>query len=987
LGDRVLVFDTETTTDRFQNLLVGAFQIHECTGQGYALICEGLIVGNLLGSDQGSVVELYARRHGLRAYSRPEFIREVFIPEIYRLGTLCVGFNLPFDLSRLAVRAVPSRGRALGGFTFYLTHDRNDPPVRIKALDSKRSFISFGAPWKPGRREAKGRKAFPGWFLDLRTLVCALTGEGHSLQSACAAFEVQHGKVQAERHGVVTEGYLDYNRQDVQATWELFLVAVEEWHRHPFAPVPTPRSLERDPGTLLITGAFSPATLCKAYLRTMGIRPRLEHQPRFPRPSLGRSMVAYYGGRSECHIRRQIVPVTYLDVLSMYPTIGVLMKVFRFVVADRVVLEDATREARDLLDRTTPDSLLDPAVWPELCVLAEVEPDGDILPIRAQYQEGGDYQIGLNVVTVEQDIRLYYMLPDLVASKLLTGKAPRIRQAWRFVPEGLQKGLRPVKLLGEVEVDPRQDDFLKTLIERRHEFQRAGGDAERRGKTGRARHLDAVQHGLKDIANCVYGVLAEIDEKEATGAQEAEVFGVGQFTAPIRREEHPGLYAFPPLAAPFTSGARLVMAMLEAELASRGATYAFCDTDSVAIVGGPEVVQEVRARLARLVPYGFKGHLLKIEDENYALIDPENPKRGVDRRRLEQLFCYAISAKRYVLFNVANDGTTIIRKGSEHGLGHLLGPLLAREGRWIDQAWASIIRWARGGAALTEELGFANLPAVARFPITKPSILSRFDHLNTRKEPGTRKRVALPYVQQVKPFNFMLVAFPDTGDITTGGEAYWESPGNDSEPLVTSPRQPIRPIAPYESDPGKWQRLPWVDLHTGRSVRLMWGQEEAGRAIGSIRVQTYGDVLHRHVIHPEAKAAGPDGEPCGPHTEGELRRLRVHIIGMVHIGKESHELEDVQAGLTTAASSYVLYRNMRTEWERDRQILRSLPRKELAKISGLHLRSIKAILNTNRLPHPRHRRILHDIAEKLRRRDPELANAFTPEARMRPGDW
>jgi len=166
---------------------------------------------------------------------------------------------------------------------------------------------------------------FRGRFLDLRTLAGALTGEGHSLESACKAFGVQHGKVRAERHGVVTEDYLDYNRRDVQATWELYLAPLEEWHRHPFAEVPTPVEVERSPDAFLITRAYSPATIGKAYLRSMGIRPRLEHQPGFPKQFLGRSMVAYYGGRSECHIRRQIVPVTYLDVLSMYPTVCALM--------------------------------------------------------------------------------------------------------------------------------------------------------------------------------------------------------------------------------------------------------------------------------------------------------------------------------------------------------------------------------------------------------------------------------------------------------------------------------------------------------------------------------------------------------------------------------------------------------------------------------------------------------------------------------------
>ncbi len=99
-------------------------------------------------------------------------------------------------------------------------------------------------------------------------------------------------------------------------------------------------------------------------------------------------------------------------------------------------------------------------------------------------------------------------------------------------------------------------------------------------------------------------------------------------------------------------------------------------------------------------------------------------------------------------------------------------------------------------------MSFANLPAVAQFPVTKPSLLTRFEHLNTT--PGPKgKRVPRPLAQQVKPFNFMLVAFPDTGDITTGGEAYWDESEDAADSPSAALRLPIRPIAPFESDPTK----------------------------------------------------------------------------------------------------------------------------------------------------------------------------------------
>lgn len=134
----------------------------------------------------------------------------------------------------------------------------------------------------------------------------------------------------------------------------------------------------------------------------------------------------------------------------------------------------------------------------------------------------------------------------------------------------------------------------------------------------------------------------------------------------------------------------------------------------------------------------------------------------------------------------------------------------------------------------------------------------------------------------------------------------------------------------------------------------------------SIRVQTYGDVARRHLTRPESKAARADGQVCEPSTAGELQRLHVLIDDAVHIGKESHDLEEVQAWLTSPSTTYVHYIDDRAEWERDKQILKLAPRKLLAEWSGLHVRSIKEILNTPRLPHRRHRRILHEITEILR---------------------
>ena len=144
--------------------------------------------------------------------------------------------------------------------------------------------------------EPDPRYTFPGNFLDLRTLAFALTNEGHTLEIACKAFGVKHGKIAAPNStGVISASYIDYCRRDVLATSG----AVRADARR----VRTPP--DRAPPTL----ARSPAAIAKAYLDAMGIMPSLDQHADFPRELLGHAMIAYFGGRDECRIRRTPVPV------------------------------------------------------------------------------------------------------------------------------------------------------------------------------------------------------------------------------------------------------------------------------------------------------------------------------------------------------------------------------------------------------------------------------------------------------------------------------------------------------------------------------------------------------------------------------------------------------------------------------------------------------------------------------------------------------
>ena len=59
-------------------------------------------------------------------------------------------------------------------------------------------------------------------------------------------------------------------------------------------------------------------------------------------------------------------------------------------------------------------------------------------------------------------IRGYF---DTRGRGLVASKALRILKGIKIIPHGVQQGLKPVKLYGELEVDPRRDDLAVKFVE------------------------------------------------------------------------------------------------------------------------------------------------------------------------------------------------------------------------------------------------------------------------------------------------------------------------------------------------------------------------------------------------------------------------------------------------------------------------------------------------------------------------------------------
>jgi len=976
--DAMVVFDTETRTDATQRLMFGSYRLI-VAGQCRE---EGLFYADDLPARDLEILKNYAATHSadvaegnaeLRLLTLSEFL-DKFYRAAYKSRCLLVGFNLPFDLSRIAGDVAPARGRFAGGFSlglwFYTDKSgrkrrhQNRPRIGIKQIDSKRALKGFTGQNNPDKSDLipegsetgapeEGYK-FRGHFVDLRTLAFALTDQSYSLESACEAFGIEHGKQRAAHHGEVTEEYIDYNRRDVLATSELALKLIEEYEKHGLS--------------LQITKAYSPASIGKAYLREMGIEPILKRQPDFPRKYLGFAQSAFFGGRTSAHIRKVPAPVVYTDFLSMYPTVNGLMRLWRFVIAREIkVVEHCEKEITRFLEETknNPACLFDPRTWERLTAFVKVIPDGDILPTRSKYNAASnDWQVAVNYLYAgehETDKTLWFSLPDVIASVLLTGKIPKIVDAFRIEAHGILDELKATKLYGAIEIDPRKQDFFKRVIEERKRLSSQAVISQSEKKK--------LDKALKVLANATsYGIYAEMNRKESDHVINVKCYGIDAqpFTCSIAHPDDTGEYCFPPMASLITGAARLMLALLEHSVTELGGTYAMEDTDSMAIVatdngelipcpGGSlktennreavkalswKQVQQIADRFAALNPYAnaVPGSILKIEEDNF---DPATHKQ-------RQLHCLAISAKRYALFLCNSKGEPVLlRDGinnradrwSEHGLGHLLNPMdLENEDRnWIAQTWMNIIRKALGLSA--KRLTFENCPAVGRITVSSPAVMLPLSKLNQGKK----------YEDQVKPFNFLL-------------SCHVKQLGH---PIGSDPEH-FHLIAPYESDSKRWLKIDWIDQYTGNKYGITTNHYYGDRRNACIK--TYGDILIEYEFHPETKNADADGNPSGKQTIGLLQRRRVQIELIKYIGKESNSIEDVESGLAhSEADVYTHYPDpRRDEWEiQMRPALRKAPLSVLEKETGLSRRTLIYARTGKRKPHQKHRELLVSALRKL----------------------
>lgn len=836
----VLIFDTETTTDAAQKLRFGTYQVRK----EHELIESGIFYNpeTLRQSEIGTLKD-YCDRHDLKQLTAKEFIDGIFYRIGYAYRGTIVGFNLPFDISRLAIDHAPARSSRFnkimrGGFTFKLSENPQNPRVQIKHISSRDSFIQFAATKgqltnKGDRKKGRFAPIRRGFFTDIKTLAAALTSQSYSLSSLAQAMRVSAQKHKIDDHGgVLTPDYIAYAVQDTQTTWECFERLQSLYSAH---------GLQLTPAHSI----HSEASLGKAYLRDMGVKPWRQIQPDFPPDMLGIIMSTYYGGRSEIHLRRKMTQILYCDFLSMYPTVCTLMGLWRFVTAQGMNWQDSTQQTQELLENITISDLQQLDTWRLLCTLVQVIPDRDIFPVRAKYQGDSQYTIGSNYLT--SHMPLWFTLADCISSKLLTGRTPKIVRAVSFVPGPMQEELRPVDIAGDpaYRVDPTEGDFFRRVIDLRSAVKKEIKSASGIEKST----LESQQLALKILANATsYGIFVELNLEEEKSLQSLLCYGPSGEVMPVknRKFEATGSYFHPLLATLITGAARLMLATTERLACKGGLDWAFCDTDSMALAK-PETMdsqefykraRQVHEWFAPLNPYTEKTPLLKVEEYNFSLSD-----KGI----LEPLYCHAISSKRYALFNMNENGIPVLRKVSAHGLGHLIAPY-KREGQsdledalpWQQDLWLEIIQ-----ADLNDrqsdfsKLENFNMPAVSRYGATTPALEKWFTGYNKER----------PYSDRVRPFNFLL--------------AMQSKPGLKS----------LRPVSPFNKSPSKAVNQ-CFDRISSKKIR-------------KAQLKTNLEALAQYHLHPETKFLNGDYL-----DRGKTQRRHIIVEAVQHIGKEANKWEE-----------------------------------------------------------------------------------------------
>lgn len=513
----------------------------------------------------------------------------------------------------------------------------------------------------------------------------------------------------------------------------------------------------------------------------------------------------------------------------MYPSVIVLLGLWDYIKSDGYKEIKATEEIKKIVESVTIEDTVNPETWKHLIGIVKIKPDKDILPIRAGFNENGEKTVGPQYSTSKH--QMWFTLPDIIASKLLTGKTPEIIEAYKYEPGRPQKTLKSQKILG-YKINPKKDNLIKFFVEERQKIKKEMKLLDE--NSSEYSEKDGLQLALKIISNALgYGIFIELITRKTEKAL-LVCRGDKRFSSVGRSEEN-GKYFNPLIASTITAASRLMLAIAEAKVKELGYSHYYMDTDSIFVP--PEIAEEVSDFFNPLNPYENVSQLLKIEDKFSGREKDE--KTGM---RMPIQYFFGISSKRYIVFAYNEDGIPDISRmeGKLHGMGHITNifkeELTEEDTHWHPLLWRDLILYHMGELDYEDIfLKYGNKYEIAKVAIKTPSTFNRFRKFNEGKE----------WEAQIKPFNFF-------------------NQGNRKDKNVS-------PIAPMRKNPQDMVKYPFIDYVSGEIKD------------GKKYFKSMDKTFFEYYYHPETKFEG---------RKGLLKRRDIFITDIKTIGKEIPAIDE-----------------------------------------------------------------------------------------------
>jgi hypothetical protein len=770
----------------------------------------------------------------------------------------------------------------------------SDPRIKYQYLSNGNFRVEYGSGFGDEKRGDR-KPSHKGTFLSTQTLGHAQGSDADSLYRMCSERSICCPEPIWTDN--VSADTIEHVRLETEALAELAFAQLEEHNRHPiFTPA---------------NWIYSGSSYFKGYCDATGIEPFLKRQAGFPREFLGIAQEAFYGGIGETNIRREIRPAVHVDFSQAFTTSADLLELWPLMIADKItILGEQTAAVRSILSQalTGELSLYDKATWRELDYYVRVAPEGDLLPIRINVADDGeDPEFHLAAAHVYGNGKeIWYALPDVIASAIRTGKIPRITDAFRVVPDGVRTGLKRVNLFGLYEVDPLKGSLWGACAKLR-QYLKSHQELDPRG------HMRAL---LKSM--CVSGSFGMHAELHRAQGPEDEMVdtrvhsGSGSWEMRIHDPEDPGRWYNPFIASLVTAGCRLLMAMLERAVTAEGGDWIFSATDAMAICASPQgdtsrqelsfaQVETIVSDFAPLNPHG-EGSILKIE-------------YGSTNR---QLFCNAISTYSYAFAIKERGRYKVLRRGvdgetedsfSRFFLGNYIDPdWPGKDSGWIAHVWEALFNddylnlphWITSG------------PAVMVCPLNTPAAIGKLHNLEKPKR----------YRNQIKPTNqFMTCSL-------RGGKKGSKTP---------------HLLLPLDPTPANWTKRGWINRHDGKRYTF----DHLARM--GHQPKSYWDIISDHRCQIEKKR-------INGHSTGKLYRPHILIGEIIHIGKETNQLEEYETHLITRSDMLNSYdpespRNQLSEsLGRLKMIVEARTQKVVARSLRISVSTLREILSGRSRP-------------------------------------